>query len=84
MGTGWYYDLGRLLLVLRREEEGAVRWSCGRRSAGGRACCGPVRLWAEGGGRREEGKLRSVEGGGVSVGRSAGGLPRSAERRATS
>jgi hypothetical protein len=26
MGAGWYYDLGRWLLVLRREEEGAGCW----------------------------------------------------------
>jgi hypothetical protein len=63
MGAGWYYDLGRWLVVLRREEEGVGCWSCGRRSAGGGA---GVQLSAVGlsvCGRREEVGGRKEEGG---------------------
>jgi hypothetical protein len=57
MGTGWYYDLGRLLLVLWREEEGAGLAVVGRPAvtpAVGLSACG----------RREEGEGEAKVSGG--------------------
>jgi hypothetical protein len=79
MGDGWYYDLGRWLLVLRREEEGAGCWSCGHRSAGGGADAQRSALGLSACGRREEGEPRSVEGSDMPVGRSTDGLLMSAD-----
>jgi hypothetical protein len=75
IGDGWYYDLGRWLLVLQREEEDAGSWSCGRRSVGGGAGVQRSAVGLSACGRREEGEPRSVEGIDVPVGPSIGGLP---------